>query len=101
MTGFTPHFSFVETLLAMADSRDKPLTVFVNPEQLAHLELMVSRGKASSVEEMIVRLIDRDRYQGGTPLDGFFGSAPAAAEDDEGLFDESPKSSGDSMWDNL
>lgn len=58
-----------------SSSQVKAVTVLLEPVQLQHLELMVSRGKASSVEEVITRLIDRDRYADDTPLDGFFGKA--------------------------
>ena len=74
----------------MPDSRDKAVTVLLSPEQIKHLELMVSRGKASTIEDVIARLIDRDRYSDQTPLDGLFGK------------DESPREDrGDSMWDKL
>ena len=79
-------------------SKTKAITVLLDPVQVKHLELMVSRGRASSVEEVIVRLIDKDRYADpSTPRGELFEKAD---EEDGPLFEPSERPKGN-LFDSL
>ena len=49
----------------------KSVQVLLEDDQLRHLQAQVQRGRAASVEELIVKLVEKDRYTDDTPLDDF------------------------------
>ena len=79
-------------------SKTKAITVLLDPVQVKHLELMVSRGRGSSVEEVITRLIDKDRYADpAQPRGELF---EKGGDEEESIFERSERPKGN-LFDSL